>query len=224
MRIFSRTRDIVASNVADLLDKAEDPPKMIRLAILEMEETLVEVRAAAARTIADQKEMRRQIIRLEGLQESWTEKVEFALGKGREDLARAALVEKHKVCDLADGLKAEIEVLDDALRASEADIAKLQGKLREARTRQKAIQSRLESANQRARMREVYAGPRVDEAFSRFDVLERHADLAEGRADALALGVPPKSLEEEIAELRNQEKVEAELEALKARLNTAGEA
>jgi phage shock protein A len=224
MSIFSRTRDIVAANFADLLDKAEDPAKMIRMIILEMEETLVEVRASAARTIADQKEMRRQITRLERLQENWVEKAELALSKGREDLAKAALVEKQKAADMADGLKAEIEVLDDALRASEADIAKLQGKLREARTRQNAIQSRLESANQRVRMREIYAGPRVDEAFSRFDVLERHADLAEGRADALALGAPPKSLEEEIAELRNQEKVEAELEALKAKLNTAKEA
>ena len=218
MGIFSRTRDIVAANFADLLDKAEDPAKMIRMIILEMEETLVEVRASAARTIADQKEMRRQISRLEKLQESWVEKAELALSKGREDLAKAALVEKQKAADLADGLKAEIEVLDDALRASEQDIAKLQGKLREARTRQNTIQSRLESANQRARMREVYAGPKVDEAFSRFDVLERRADYAEGRADALALGAPPKSLEEEIAELRNAEKVDAELEALKARL------
>jgi len=223
MSIFSRTRDIVAANFADLLDKAEDPAKMIRMIILEMEETLVEVRASAARVIADQKEMRRQITRLDKLQESWVEKAELALSKGREDLAKAALVEKQKAADMGDGLKSEIEVLDDALRASEADIAKLQGKLREARTRQNAIQSRLESANQRVRMREVYAGPKVDEAFSRFDVLERHADLAEGRADALALGAPPKSLEEEIAELRNEEKVEAELEALKARLNTGKE-
>jgi phage shock protein A len=224
MSIFYRTRDIVASNFADLLDKAEDPAKMIRLVILEMEETLVEVRASAARTIADQKEMRRQIVRLEKLQESWVEKAELALSKDREDLAKAALVEKQKVAESADGLKAEIEVLDDALRASEADIAKLQGKLREARARQNAIQSRLESANQRARMREVYAGPKVDEAFSRYDVLERHADLAEGRADALALGALPKSLEDEIAELRNQEKVEAELEALKAKLVAGTEA
>jgi phage shock protein A len=223
MSIFSRTRDIIAANFADLLDKAEDPAKMIRMIILEMEETLVEVRASAARTIADQKEMRRQISRLDRLQESWVEKAELALSKDREDLAKAALVEKQKAADMGDGLKAEIEVLDDALRASEADIAKLQGKLREARTRQNAIQSRLESANQRARMREVYAGPKVDEAFSRFDLLERHADLAEGRADALALGAPPKSLEEEINELRNSEKVEAELEALKARMNTGKE-
>jgi phage shock protein A len=223
MGIFSRTRDIVAANFADLLDKAEDPAKMIRMIILEMEETLVEVRASAARTIADQKEMPRQISRLERLQDSWTEKAELALSKGREDLAKAALVEKQKAADMADGLKAEIEVFDDALRAAENDIAKLQGKLREARTRQNAIQSRLESANQRAKVREMYAGTKVDEAFSRFDVLERRADLAEGRADSLALGAPPKTLEEEISELRNSEKVDAELEALKAKLNRSQE-
>jgi phage shock protein A len=219
MSIFTRTRDIIAANFTDLLDKAEDPAKMIRMIILEMEETLVEVRSSAARTIADQKEMRRQIARLEKLQESWTEKAELALSKGRDDLAKAALVEKQKAGDMASSLQAEIDVLDDALRASEADIAKLQGKLREARTRQNAIQSRLESAQNRIRMREVYAGTKVDEAFSRFDVLERRADMAEGRADALALGAPPKTLEEEIAELRSSEKVDAELEALKARMN-----
>src|SRR5688500_5555586 len=224
MGIFSRTRDIIAANVTDLLDKAEDPAKMIRMIIMEMEETLVEVRASAARSIADQKEMRRQIAKLERLQDSWTEKAELALSKDREDLAKAALVEKQKAVDLAESLKAEIDVLDDALRASEADIAKLQGKLREARTRQNAIQSRLESAHNRIRMREVYAGPKVDEAFSRFDVLERHADHAEGRAEALALGGPAKTLEEEIAELRNAEKVEAELEALKAKRAGAGTA
>jgi phage shock protein A len=161
--IFSRTRDIVAANFADLLDKAEDPAKMIRMIILEMEETLVEVRASAARTIADQKEMRRQISRLDRLQESWTEKAELALSKGREDLAKAALVEKQKAADMGQSLQAEIDVLDDALRASEADIAKLQGKLREARTRQNAIQSRLESAHNRVKMREMYAGTKVDE-------------------------------------------------------------
>jgi phage shock protein A len=218
MSIFSRTRDIIAANFTDLLDKAEDPAKMIRMIILEMEETLVEVRASAARTIADQKEMRRQIARIDKLGDSWTEKAELALSKGREDLAKAALVERQKAADMAVGLQAEIDILDETLRASEADIAKLQGKLREARTRQSAIQSRLESATNRIRMREMYAGTKVDEAFSRFDVLERRADMAEGRADALALGAP-KTLDEEIAELRSSEKVDAELEALKARMN-----
>jgi phage shock protein A len=217
MGIFSRTRDIIAANVTDLLDKAEDPAKMIRMIIMEMEETLVEVRASAARTIADQKEIRRQMRRLEALQESWTEKAELALSKDREDLAKAALVEKGKAADMAEQLGAESAVLDDALRAAEGDIAKLQTKLREARTRQNAIVNRIENAQTRIKLREMYAGSKVDEAFSRFDVLERRADLAEGRADAMNLGGPGKTLDEEIAELRNSEKIEAELAALKAK-------
>jgi phage shock protein A len=219
MGIFSRTRDIIAANVTDLLDKSEDPAKMIRMIIMEMEETLVEVRASAARTIADQKEMRRQISKLERLQDSWVEKAELALSKGREDLAKAALFEKQKSADMAAQLNVEIDVLNDALRASETDIAKLQGKLREARTRQSAIQTRMETAHNRVRMREMYAGPKVEDAFSRFDVLERRADLAEGEADALGMGAGPKSLDDEIAELRNADKVDAELEALKASLS-----
>ena len=217
MGIFSRTRDIVAANMAELLDKAEDPAKMIRMIILEMEETLVEVRASAARTIADQKEMRRHITKLQQLQENWTEKAELALSKGREDLAKAALVERQKAVDMVDQLTAETQVLDDALRASEEDIAKLQVKLREARTKQASVQTRMETANNRYRLRDMYAGPKTQEAFSRFDVLERRADEAEGRAEAMGLSVP-KSLEEEIAELRQSDKVDAELAALKARL------
>jgi phage shock protein A len=218
MGIFSRTRDIIAANVTDLLDKAEDPAKMIRMIILEMEETLVEVRASAARTIADQKEMKRQIDKLDRLQDNWVEKAELALSKGRDDLAKAALFEKQKAADMAEQLGGEIGILDEALRASEADIAKLQGKLREARARQNAVMTRMETAQNRSRLREMYSGPKVDDAFSRFDVLERHADMAEGHADALALGSAPKTLEEEISELRNADKVDAELEALKASL------
>jgi phage shock protein A len=218
MGIFSRTRDIIAANFTDLLDKAEDPAKMIRMIILEMEETLVEVRASAARTIADQKEMRRHISKLEKLQESWTEKAELALSKGREDLAKAALVERQKATDMAEQLSGEITVLDDALKGAEEDIAKLQNKLREARTRQNSIVTRLESAHNRVKLREMYAGPKIADAFSRFEIMERRVDLAEGRADALGLGQPTRSLEEEIAELRSSEKIDAELAALKARV------
>jgi phage shock protein A len=224
MGIFSRTRDIIAANVTDLLDKAEDPAKMIRMIIMEMEETLIEVRASAARTIADQKEMRRHISKLDKLQESWTEKAELALSKNREDLAKAALLEKQKAGDMAERLREEIAVLDDALQASEADIAKLQNKLREARARQTSIVARLESAHNRYRMREMTNGPKIDEAFARFETLERRVDFAEGRADAAGMGAAPKSLEEEIAELKSSEKVDAELEALKARMGkTAGQ-
>ena len=218
MGIFSRTRDIVAANFADLVEKAEDPAKMIRMIILEMEETLVEVRASAARTIADQKEMRRHIVKLEGLQASWTEKAELALSKDREDLAKAALVERQKATDMADQLKAEVGVLDDALRASEEDIAKLQTRLREARAKQSAVQTRIETANNRVRLREMYSGAKTEDAFSRFDVLERRVDHAEGRAEALGLGAV-KTLEEEIADLRASDRVDAELAELKRRLS-----
>jgi len=217
MGIFSRTRDIIAANVTDLLDRAEDPAKMIRMIIMEMEETLVEVRASAARTIADQKEMRRQITKLDTVQANWLEKAELALSKGREDLAKAALVEKQKAADLGSQLNDEISLLDETLKASEGDIAKLQNKLREARARQNSIVTRLESAHNRAKMREMFAGPKIDDAFSRFDLLERRVDYAEGRAEAAGMGAAPKSLDEEIAELRSNDKVEAELAALKAR-------
>ena len=217
MGIFSRTRDIIAANVTDLLDKAEDPAKMIRMIILEMEETLVEVRASAARTIADQKELRRQIAKLETVQANWLEKAELALSKDREDLAKAALMEKQKAADLAEQVNEEIALLDESLKASEGDIAKLQAKLREARARQNSLVTRLESANNRAKMREIYAGPKIDDAFARFELLERRVDYAEGRADAAGIGAAPKTLEEEIAELRSSDKVDAELAALKAR-------
>ncbi len=222
MSIFSRTRDIIAANVTDLLDKAEDPAKMIRMIIMEMEETLVEVRASAARTIADQKEMRRHISKLDGLQASWTEKAELALSKDREDLAKAALVERQKAADMGETLAGEIGALDESLRKSEADIAKLQAKLREARTRQNSIMTRLESAQNRIKVREAYAGAKVEEAFSRFDLLERRVDFVEGRADALHMGQEPKTLEEEINDLRSNEKVDAALEALKASVAAKG--
>ena len=221
MGIFSRSRDIFAANITELLDRSEDPAKMIRMVILEMEETLVEVRASAARCIADGKEMRRALGRLDELQKSWTEKAELALSKDREDLAKAALIERQKAADMADGLRTEIGQIDQTLKGYEGAIAKLQGKLREARARQNAIATRFESAVTRARASELLNGNRTEDAFSRFEVLERRADMAEGRADALGM-TGPKSLEEEIAELKAAEAVDAELEAMKAALKAKG--
>ena len=213
--VFSRARDIFAANMTELLDRAEDPGRMIRMIILEMEETLVELRASAARSIADVKEMRRAAGRLEEIQLSWTDKAQLALSKDRDDLAKAALVERQKAADMAEGLRSEMEQIEQVLRSYEADIGKLQNKLREARARQNAIASRIESAVARAKAREVMHGSRTLDAFSKFEILERRADFAEGRADALGL-TGPKSLEEEISELKAAEKVDAELEAMKA--------
>ena len=219
MGIFSRTRDIIAANFSELIDQADDPAKMIRMIILEMEETLVEVRASAARTIADQKEMHRHTVKLDRLQADWADKAQLALSKDREDLARAALMEKRKAGDMADQLKAEIAVLDDALRAYEKDINKLQNRLREARSRQTQIAARLESAENRVKLRNLMTNERVDDALARFDQLERRVDYAEGRADALGMAQDgPKSLADEFAALEGSDKVDAELEEMKRAL------
>jgi phage shock protein A len=217
--VFSRARDIFAANMTELLDRSEDPAKMIRMIILEMEETLVEVRASAARQIADIKEMRRACSRLDQIQSDWTAKAELALSKDRDDLARAALAERQKADDMAEGLNVEIDQIEQVLRSYEADIGKLQAKLREARARQNAIAVRFESAVTRAKAREIMNGGRTQDAFSKFELLERRADFAEGRAEALGIS----SLEDEIHELKAAEAVDRELEemkaALKARVN-----
>jgi phage shock protein A len=187
---------------------------MIRMIILEMEETLVEVRATAARSIADIKEMSRAVSRLDELQADWTGKAELALSKDREDLAKAALVERQKAAEMADGLRDELSQMEQVLRGYEGDIAKLQGKLREARARQNAIAARFESAVTRAKAREIMHGSRTADAFAKFELLERRADFAEGRCEALGI----TSLEDEIDQLRADEKIDAELEALKAAL------
>jgi phage shock protein A len=210
--VFSRARDIFAANMTELLDRAEDPARMIRMIILEMEETLVDVRATAARSIADIKEMRRAVNRLDDLQANWTDKAELALSKDREDLAKAALVERQQAADMADGLRDELGQIEQVLRGYEADIGKLQAKLREARARQNAIAARFESAVARAKAREIMHGSRTLDAFSKFEVLERRADFAEGRCDALGI----TSLEDEIDQLKANEKIDAELEAMKA--------
>ena len=212
--VFSRARDIFAANMTDLLDRAEDPARMIRMIIREMEDTLVEVRSSAARSIADVKEMRRALSHLDGLQADWTARAELALAKDRDDLAKAALSERQKAAEMADGLRGELDQIEQVLRGYEADIAKLQGKLREARARQNAITARFESALTRAKAREVMHGSRTEDAFAKFELLERRADFAEGRADALGIG----SLEDEIQELKAAEAVDRELEAMKAAL------
>ena len=212
--VFSRARDIFAANMTDLLDRAEDPARMIRMIILEMEETLVELRASAARSIADAKEMKRAIGRLEEIQIGWTDKAELALAKGREDLAKQALAERQKATEMAEALGSEMEQIQQVLKGYEADIGRLQGKLREARARQNAIAARIESAVARAKAREAMHGARTLDAFAKFEVLERRADFAEGRAEALGF----TSLEDQIHELKAAEKVDAELEVMKAAL------
>lgn len=223
MGIFSRLADIVNSNINAILDQAEDPQKIVRMIIQEMEETLVEVRATAARTIADKKELERRLTRLGEAQEAWTRKAEMALIKGREDLSRAALIEKAKLADASKALHEELEALDAALVQGETDIVKLEAKLRDAKARQKAMEARHETASNRLRTRKHLYDTRVDDAFARYDTVERRIDRLEGEVEAYDLG-RSKTLAEELTELETDQAIEDELAQLKARLGnrTAG--
>ncbi len=139
MGIFSRFTDIINSNINSLLDKAEDPAKMVRLIIQEMEDTLVEVRSSSAKTLADKKELTRQVTRFENEAQQWQEKAELALSKDRDDLARAALMEKKKSTENSQSLVQELVHVEEHIAKLQDEISQLQDKLADAKTRQKAI-------------------------------------------------------------------------------------
>jgi phage shock protein A len=217
MGIFSRLADIINSNLTAILDRAEDPEKIIRLMIQEMEETLVEVRSTAARLIADRKETTRTLDRLSEAQAEWQRKAELALSRGREDLAKGALVERAKLEHTAEVLAADVDGLDAALTRHEDDIAKLEAKLREARAKQKTIQARQETATSQLKVRRRIHDKRIEDAFTRFEHMERRIDAVEGEVESFDLG-KGKSLSDEIAELEAESAIMNELENLKTRV------
>jgi phage shock protein A len=221
--IFSRLTDIINSNLNAVLARAEDPEKMIRLMVQEMEDTLVEVRAAAARIIADKKTAERQLARLGEAQAEWQRRAELALTKDREDLAKGALLEKAKLAEAAKGLREELVYLDDALARYDEDIAKLEDKLREAKAKQKALVARHATATQRLRVRQQVHDRRIDDAFVRFEQMERRVEAAEGEVESFDLG-RGRTLAEEIADLEADALIREELEALKARVKGGGTA
>ncbi len=215
MGIFSRFSDIVNSNINAILDKAEDPEKIVRLMIQEMEDTLVEVRSAAARAIADRKEIARKLEALEREAQDWQDKAELALDKDREDLAKAALAEKALVTKTADGVRAQRDAIDESLEQLSSDIASLEAKLADAKSRQEAILVRHETASKRLEVRKRLHDYRVDDALVRFERFERRIDGLEGHVESYDLG--KKDLAQEFAELESAEAVQEELRALKSR-------
>ena len=221
MGIFSRLSDIVNSNLSSLLDRAEDPAKMIRLMIQEMEDTLVEVRADAARLIAEKKEVGRRTDRLAKAQQDWEDRAKLALERDREDLAKAALVEKAKAAETATVIEEDLGVLDDRLSGLDADVSKLQDKLREAKAKQQTLLARTKTAHSRLAVRETLYDGRADSALARFDSLEKKIDEVEGRVEAYDLG-GEKSLAQEIAELEAEAGIEDELNKLKQSLGRGG--
>jgi phage shock protein A len=215
MGVFSRLSDIINSNINAMLDKAEDPEKIARLIIQEMEDCLVEVRSAAARSMADKKEYERDILALEQSRLDWASKAELAVEKGREDLARGALAAKQRA-------EREIESRRQALKAIEEigfkrqdDLEKLQAKLDEAKTKLRSLIVRREAAEHRIAMRSRIEVNKVDEAMRRYAQVERKVDEMEAYADLINVG--DRSLEAQFQELAAEESIEKELAELKRR-------
>lgn len=224
MGIFSRFSDIMNANLNALLDRAEDPEKMVRLMIIEMEETLVEVRSSSARLLADRKTLERRQQQLRELALEWQSKAELALRKGREDLARAALGEKHRVCADADAIDRELAEFANHLAKLAEDTEQLQAKLADARARQKSLTMRARAGQSRLEARKRIERYDTQDALTRFERYERRLDELEGQVEAYDIGRrrgEPGTLAGDFAALEADETVEAEFQALKARVSPA---
>ncbi len=220
MGIFSRMTDIINSNINAILDKAEDPEKMVRLIIQEMEETLVEVRSTSARAIADRKELVRKQEWLRKDAGEWERKAEVAISKGRDDLAKGALVERNRASEAADAASQDLAVLDETLTKLNADIGALQAKIKDAKARQSAIIMRGKTAQSRLGVRRTLSDHSIDDAMQRFEAYERKMDDLEGQVESYDLG--RRTLSDEIADLEADEAIARELEALKAKMRSTG--
>ncbi len=223
MSIFSRMADIINSNINSMLDQAEDPQKMIRLIIQEMEETLVEVRSSSARVIADKKTATRALTRIQDEADQWEEKARLAISKGREDLARAALAEKQIVS--ADGavIETDLIALDDQLDHLNEEVSQLQQKLNDAKAKQKTMLLRHKTVNDRMKVKRQVHRDALDEAFVKFEKFERRMDDLEGQVESMDLGRGGKpDLASEIDGLAEDERINDEMARLKAEVNKNG--
>ncbi len=214
MGIFSRFKDIVSSNINSMLDKAEDPEKMIRLMIQEMEETLVELKAGCAGLMADRKRIDREREEADARVQLWESRARLAMEKGREDLAREALLEKHAAERAAQGLESEQERFNVLIGQAREDMDQLEAKLDSARERQRSLIKRHVRADQRKRVRNDVRKAQSAEAIMRFDRFEQRVERLEAEAE-LAGPSSSRNLEGAFAQLENSDAIEAELEALR---------
>lgn len=215
MGIFSRLSDIVNSNLNAMCDSAEDPEKLIRLIIQEMEDTLVEVRSASARVLADKKTQERQLRAMKDQVGTWEEKAKLALSKDREDLARAALHEKRRLEADVTALESELVLADEHIEQLHHEVAQLQTKLDDAKAKRKAILMRADSVSQRRKTQTQLHRNQLNDAFERFERFERRVDGLEGELEAMNLGRSKPSLADEIDALAEDEMLSEELEVLK---------
>ena len=217
MSVFSRFADIINANINAILDQAEDPEKMVVLISREMEETLVEIRSITAKHIAEKKQIRARIEWLNGEARTWDSKAEFAVHKGRDDLAKAALRERNLAANTATLLEADVVKIDDSLANLQTDTQKLQDKLTEARVRQEALLMRGKTATSRLRVKQQLHDTDIEGALYRFDQYERRLDELEGQVESYDLG--QTTLANEINQLADSDKLNEELAALKARVS-----
>ena len=218
MGLFTRMSDIVQSNINALLDKAEDPEKMIKHLILEMQDTLVEVRSVAATVLADKKQIERRIDKLEIESTNWQNKAQIALQKDREDLARAALGEKQRVAQALDGLYEQLNELKEAIGKLQSDSSQLNDKLLEAKAKQKTLMIKQRTQSTRLKLRSSDAYSKVDTAIVKFDQYERRIDDLEAQVDAFDLVSETKSLDAELAELEANDEIEKQLTELRKKV------
>ena len=219
MGVFSRMTDIINSNINSMLDQAEDPQKMIRLIIQEMEDTLVEVRSSSARVLAERKAAARRLEQIQVEAESWEDKAKLAISKGREDLARAALQEKRAIEEELAVVNMELQATDEHIEQLNEEVSQLQQKLSDAKAKQKALVMRSQTVESRIKVKRQMQREKLDDAFQRFDHFERRMDNLEGQLEAMDLGreVSP-DLAAEIDALQEDEQINEELQRLKTEL------
>ena len=224
MGIFSRMTDIINSNINSMLDQAEDPEKMIRLIIQEMEDTLVEVRSSSARVLADRKAASRRLEQVQDEARGWEDKARLAISKQREDLARAALQEKRAIEEEIAVVTAELQATDEHIEQLNDEVAKLQQKLSDARAKQKAMLMRSQTVESRIKVKRQMQRDALDNAFTRFEHFERRMDNLESQLESMDLGrdVAP-DLATEIDALQEDAQINEELERLKAEMHRPGD-
>lgn len=221
MGIFTRFRDIVSSNINAMLDKAEDPEKLVKLMIREMEDTLVEIKASCAGVMANSKKVQRELDEVQSQEGYWKERAELAVNKGRDDLAREALMEKRRYGDRVDGLKKELIECDSLVEQYQDDIRQLEDKLGTAREKQRILVQRHIHANGKKRAQQEIRRMDTAEAIIKFEELENRIERMEAEADLVNFGRKP-TLEGELDTLVLDDQIEKELENLKSSLTRKG--